>query len=89
MIAVDLFTECLRWFVWVVLGLLFMTMLGVGLGTASARWLRRWELRHGWQVYDWSRDGECDEPLETEDMYPRTHVSVPDGVPRAWLESWQ
>jgi len=88
MSATDLFTECLRWFVWIIFGLLFMGMLGVGLGTAAMKWMRRWELHHGWQVYDWSRDGEC-EPVETEDMYPRTHVSMPDGVPQEWTESWR
>jgi hypothetical protein len=95
MIATDLFTEILRYIAWTILGLLFLGMLGVGLGTAAMRWIRRWEVRHGWTIYDWSRDGECDEsdevvlPIRTHDMYPRTHVSMPDCVPIDWAESWQ
>jgi hypothetical protein len=77
--SVDTFTEILRWFVWIALGLLVMIVIGWVSGHWAQKRLRKLMDRHPHDVYDWA---------DEETMYPRSHVSVPDRVPENWENEW-
>ena len=81
---VDLFTECLRWFVWTIMLLAFMLVLGWGCGKWAHSRLRKWtELYPDLTPYD------QDAVLDAHDMYPRSAVSIPDRIPEGWMNEWQ
>ena len=82
---VDTFTECLRYAIVAFMAFIFLLVVGALVGTAFIKAWHGWQLKERKRVWDWEIDGG---PVETEDMYPRTHVSVPDQVPQEWNEAW-
>ena len=82
----DLFTDVLRWVCLTVFAAFFLMVAGSMSAGFLMVSLRKWQVKHHHKVYDWMRDGEC---VQTEDMYPRCHVHIPDVVPVDWDESWQ
>jgi hypothetical protein len=82
-VRLDLFTDILRWICLTIFATFFLLFVGFLVGGIVMVNIRKWQVKHHHKVYDWMRDGEC---VPTEDMYPRCHVSVPDGVPKEWLK---
>lgn len=95
MVAVDTFTEGLRILLWTVVGLAVLLAVGWNAWIAVIEWRQKRRrqrlLREHRVVWDWAVDGGVvePEPIDTEDMYPRSHVSMPDRIPESWLHEWR
>lgn len=83
----DTFTTVLRYVVWIGAGLFVLSIFGAITATAFMKWWRQYQLKWHQRIYDWEVDGGPDADF-IEDMYPRTHVHLPDEVPKEWVQEW-
>ena len=87
MIAIDLFTQILRYFVWTVMAFLFVAVSGAFVWSALYRWRKERQRRNRWKNHPSPYDQ--DTALGIHDMYPRSNVTVPDRIPEGWAKEWQ